>query len=313
MSKTSARNEVQVRTVMEEYIGKRKVAKVTEEILEVMQKESKHIHNGKTFYIHTDEAGALVLTAEPTIEDQVKQVLTSWLEEDEIEDCLKQLMEVNLVDPDVGFETIMVEGSESGYYTILMKHKPQNDREQKFMKDLEAAIKAKVKSFRVPVNDLSFDMNGKIQFVSGFKPAVGYSYNELEKIANENDLRLGTKDEYILFLGWLINSLINEGWSEDNSWKAVCCDSRELGHYLNSARAKRDFEVTGSRKIAGKADLSNAYKVLARDEKAGGVWLAGGDYLDNGDDCPLAYLYLDDNYDDDYHDDDDSGVGWFVL
>lgn len=309
MSKTTAMNEVQVRTVMEEYIGKRKVAKVTEEILEVMQKKSKHTHNGKTFYIHTDEEGALVLTAESMVEGQVKQVLTSWLEEDEIEDCLKQLMGENLVNPDVGFETIMVEGSVSGHYTVLMKHKPQNDREQEFMKNLEAAINAKVESFRVPVNDPSIDMNGKIQFASGFKPAVGYSYNKLEKLAKENGIRLGKKNEYCLFLGTMIIRLMAEGWSENAAWKAVCCDSIELGHYCDSADVKDDFEPTGSRMIAGKCDLANTYKVLARDEEAGCFWLAGGDYCDDGRGCPLAFLNLDNCYDLRF----DGGVGWFVL
>ena len=64
------------------------------------------------------------------------------------------------------------------------------------------------------------------------------------------------KDEYILFMGWLINSLIREGWSEKKAWFAVCTDSRELGHYCNSVKVKRDFEVTDSRMIAGKCDLA---------------------------------------------------------
>lgn len=309
MINATAMNEVQVRTIMEEYIGKRKVAKVTEEILEVMQEESKHTHKGKTFYIHTDEAGALVLTAESMLEGQVKQVLTSWLEDDEVEDCLRQLMGGNPVNPDVGFETIMVEGSGSGYYTVLMNYKPKNDQEREFMKNLEAAINAKVESFRVPVNDPSIDMNGKIQFASGFKPAVGYSYNELEKLAKENGVRLGTKNEYCLFLGTMIIRLMAEGWSENDAWEAVCCDSKKLGHYCNSEDAKDGFEPTGSRMIAGKCDLANAYKILAKDEKAGGFWLASGCYGSNSNNYPLAGLYLNDGYD--YHDID--SVGWFVL
>lgn len=309
MIKTTAMNEVQVRTVMEEYIGKRKVAKVTEEILEVMQEESKHTHKGKAFYIHTDEAGALVLTAESVIEGQVKQILTSWLEDDEVEDCLRQLMGEHPVNSDVGFETIMVEGSGSGYYTELMKHTPQNDRERDFMKTLEVAINSKVESFRVPVNDPSIDMNGKLQFVSGFKPAVGYSYNELEKLAKENGVHLGTKNEYCLFLGTIIIRLMAEGWSENDAWKAVCCDSKKLGHYSNSEDAKNDFEPTGSRMIAGKCDLANAYKILAKDEKAGGFWLAGGCYDFVGYDVPLADLCLYYGYGNHFND----SVGWFVL
>lgn len=308
MNKTTAMNEVQVRTIMEEYIGK-KAKKATEEILEVMQEESQHTHKGKVCYIHMDETGALVLTTESVVKSQVKQVLTSWIEDDKVEDCLSQLMGGNPVNPDVGFETIMVEGSESGYYTELMKHKSKNGQEREFMRNLKEAINAKVESFRVPVNDPSIDMNGKIQFASGFKPAVGYSYNELEKLAKENGVRLGTKNEYCLFLGTIIIRLMVEGWSENDAWKAMCCDSKELGHYLDSADAKGNFEPTGSRMIAGKCDLANAYKILEKDEKAGGFWLAGGSCNCYGNDDPLAVLSLGRGYDN--H--NSNSVGWFVL
>ena len=205
------------------------------------------------------------------------------------------------------FETIKIPGSDSPIYAELMKHEPANDAEVSFIDNLKKAISKSVKGFEVFVNDPSMD-NGKLQFVPGFKPTVGYSYNEWEELASENGLRLGTKDEYILFLGWLINSLINEGWSETASWKAVCTDSKKLGHYFNLEDAKGDFELTGSRKVAGKCDLANVCKILAKDKEIGGFWVAGGSFVDNGGGCPLALLGFVSNFDG--H--NDVSVGWFV-
>ena len=209
----------------------------------------------------------------------------------------------------LGIETIYVEGSDSKIYSELLEHKALNDCEKEFMNNLRTAIEAGIKSFKVPVCDPSIDENGKLQFVPGCKVAVGYSYNELEKLAEKNSFRLGTKNEYFLFLGTILNRLIAEGWSETAAFEAVCTDSTELGHYSNSADAKYDFELTGSRKIVGKCDLANTYKILAKDEKAGGFWFAGGNFDSYGNDYPLAYLDLNLSYGNHYS----HGVGWFVL
>lgn len=103
--------------------------------------------------------------------------------------------------------------------------------------------------------------------------------------------------------------MVEEGWSMADAFYAVCTDSTRLGHYWNSEKARHDFEVTGSRKIAGKCDLANTYKILRNDEKAGGFWVASGDYSIDGDDFPLASFLLNDRYDG--H--SSTGVGWFVL
>ena len=312
MNVTTALNEVRViQKVLEEYLGNRKAAKVAVEISAVKQGETQHTHSGEVFFVHKDEAGKLVLTMESSVKKNVQAILNSYLEEDEAQECIEQLM-ADETKATTEFETIKIPGS-GPFYAELLKHKPVNDVEVKFIDNLKEAIGKSVKGFEVFVNDPSMD-NGKLQFVPGFKPpAVGYSYNECEELAKENGLRLGTKDEYILFLGWLITGLINEGWSERDAWFAVCTNSKELGHYWDSADAKKDaknhFEPTGSRRIVGKCDLANTRKFLAKDEKAGGFWLAGGIYFNYGYDNPLANLYLFDGYDNP----NNFGVGWFVL
>lgn len=310
MSRATAKNEIQV--MLHEYLGNRKAAKVAEEISEVMQKESRHTHQEKTCYIHQNEDGTLVLTMESVVESWVKQILVSYLEENEVEECLNQIMGRTSVNSttDTEFETINIDGSQSEVYTKLLKHVLVNAEETRFKNVLIKAINVGINSFKVPVNDPSIDESGKIQFVAGAKPAVGYSYNEIEKLAKESGLRPGTRYEYVLFLGTIIDKLISEeDWSEADAWNAVCTDSTKLGHYYNSVNAKKALEPTGSRKIAGKCDLANTCKILAKEEEADIFWIAGGNYYDEGDDFPLACLCFRNFYDGHYS----NSVGWFVL
>ena len=310
MSKATAKNEIQV--VLQEYLGNRKAAKVAETVYAVMQTETQHTHNGKMFFINEDSKGALVLTMESIVKEHVETILTQYLEKDEVQECLEQLMVGSIStekEMTTEIETISVEGSDSQIYSELLKYTPIDGYEEEFLENLKKAVNAGVKAFKVPVCDPSIAENCSLQFVAGCKPAVGYSYNELKELAIKNGVQLGSKNQYVLFLATIIHRLVEEGWTKANAIYAVCTDSTEVGHYWNSKKAKHDFEVTGSRKIAGKCDLANTCKILAKDEKTGGFWLAGGSYGNNGYDCPLASLSLGSNYGNLC----DLSVGWFVL
>lgn len=209
----------------------------------------------------------------------------------------------------VEFETITIEGSNSQIYFDMLKYTPASETEKKFLEFLKEAVDAGVKTFKVPVCDPSIDENGSLQFVAGYKPAVGYSYNELEELAINNGVQLGSKNQYILFLATIILRLVEEGWPRADAFYAVCTNSTRLGNYRNSEKAGNDFEVTGSRKIAGKCDLANTVKILVKDKGANDFWVASGSYNDNGGDCPLASFEL--LHSCDYHHYD--VVGWFVL
>lgn len=316
MKNATVKNDVQViQKVLEEFLGNRKAAKAAVEISAAMQEETRHTHIGEVFYIHKDEVGTLVLTMESAFKNKVEAVLNSYLEKDEVQECLELLIsgqpicETKATTETAKFETIKIESSDSKIYATLMKHTPENYDEAVFKNTLKKAISASVQEFEVFACDPSIDENGKLQFVPGFKPAVGYSYNELENLAEENGLRLGSKFEYVLFLGTLINDLIAEGWSEADAWYSVCVDSKKMGHYWNSADAKHDFELTGSRKIAGKYDLANTHKILAADEKASGFLVAGGGYNYDGNCYPLANFKHFDGRDFHYI----YSVGWFVF
>ena len=310
MSKTTAKNEIQV--VLQEYLENRKAAKVAEFVYAVMQTETQHTHNGKMFFINEDSNGALVLTMESMVKEQVETILTQYLEKDEVRECLQQLMVGGIsteTELTAELETTTVEGSDSQIYLDILKYTPANVAQKKFLEFLKEAVNAGVKTFKVPVCDPSIDENGSIQFVAGCKPAVGYSYNELKNLAIKNGVQLGSKNQYVLFMATIIHRLVEEGWSKVNAIFAVCTDSTEIGHYWNSKNAKHTLEVTGSRKVAGKCDLSNAYKILANDEKAGGFWVASGSYYGYGIFHPIASLSICDNYVNHYG----KSVGWFVL
>ena len=310
MIKATAKDEIQV--VLQEYLGNRKAAKVAETVYAVIQKETQHTHNGKKFFINEDSNGALVLTMESMVKEQVETILTQYLEKDEVQECLQQLIVGGIsteTELTAEFETITVEGSDSQIYFDMLKYATASETEKEFLEFLKEAVDAGVKTFKVPVCDPSIDENGFLQFVAGCKPAVGYSYNELKEIAIKNGVQLGSKNQYVIFLATIIHRLVEEGWSKADAFFAVCTDSTQLGHYWNSEKARHDFEVTGSRKIAGKCDLANTYKILKNDEKAGGFWFAGGGYYGDGGDDPLAYLNLCCNYDNHCN----LSVGWFVL
>lgn len=310
MSKATAKNEIQV--VLQEYLGNRKAAKVAETVYAVIQKETRHTHNGKMFFINEDSNGALVLTMESMVKEQVETILTQYLEKDEVQECLQQLIVGGIsteTELTAEFETITVEGSDSQIYFDMLKYAPASETEKEFLEFLNEAVDAAVRTFKVPVCDPSIDENGSLQFVAGCKPAVGYSYNELKKIAIKNDVQLGSKKQYVLFLATIIHRLVEEGWSKADAFYAVCSDSTQLGHYWNSEKARHYFEVTGSRKIAGKCDLANTYKILRNDEKGGGFWVASGNYGNFGNFYPLADLCLSNDCDNRC----DNCVGWFVL
>lgn len=310
MIKATAKDEIQV--VLQEYLGNRKAAKVAETVYAVIQKETQHTHNGKKFFINEDSNGALVLTMESMVKEQVKTILTQYLEKDEVQECLQKLIVGGIsteTELTAEFETITVEGSDSQIYFDMLKYAPASETEKEFLEFLKEAVDAGVKTFKVPVCDSSIDENGSLQFVAGCKPAVGYSYNELKEIAIKNGVQLGSKKQYVIFLATIIHRLVEEGWSKADAFFAVCTDSTQLGHYWNSEKARHDFEVTGSRKIAGKCDLANTYKILRNDEKASVFWVASGDYGNFGNFYPLADLCLSNDCDNRCN----YGVGWFVL
>jgi len=208
---------------------------------------------------------------------------------------------------------ILVPASTLSLTDKFMRHSPKPGREQAFKALLIKVIKSGVSDFYRPKLDPSLDSQGKICYQPGLRPAVGKTYNWWKREAKEfcpgRKSRLGTKSEYVAFLGVLIKKLVESGWSIADAWIAVCDDSISLGHYWNSKEEWHDFEPTGSREVCGYFDLANTCKMLAEDEEAESFGLAGGDRHSNSYHRPLALIHRCVFCDIKYSD----SVGWLVL
>ena len=205
---------------------------------------------------------------------------------------------------------VQIEAESLSWEDKFMDYLPQTKKEGWTKELIAEAIKSRVKNFYRPIMDPSFTVDG-IGYVAGKKPAVGKSYNwwvnTAKKYEPSRKSRLGTRLEYGAFLGVLIKKLVEEGKSVEWAWNAVCNDSKELGHYLDSEDAKCEFEPTGSRCICGFYDLANTYKILAEDEETGCYWRAGSDFYCLSVYHPLAGLCAIRGNANFY------GVGWLVI
>ena len=283
-----------IQAILRDYIGDKKAVKIAKNVYEVMESETKHIHSGKRFFVNEDENGTLVLSDNSIAGKIAEKILRQYLDEEEVQECLEQII--------TKIQVIKIEGSDSKIYSELLKHTPSKNREEIFLEELNKAIEAKVQPFKVPVCDPSIDENDNLQFIPGCKPAVGYSYYQLEKLAENNGTQLGTKEQYILFSGTIIYRLMEEGMYERDAFKEVCYYSTKLGQYKYTENLKDSLKITGSGKIAGKCDLVNTSKVLKKDEKYRGFWIASSEYN-------IARTRLCGNYDEECM----NSVGWYVF
>ncbi len=196
-----------------------------------------------------------------------------------------------------------------------LEHQPTTQRQKETLALYqEAKAKGRLHAFTCMTVDPSIK-DGKLVYQKGLPIRTGFSQKQWAKMLKEynpsRNSRQMTRTEYACRNLFLIQRLVESGYKIEDAWRAVCDDSREIGHYCNSDNAKGDFEPTGSREVCGFCDLANAWKFIAEDpwEEAGGFWAAGGYYRGNSYSCPVADLYL--NYDVYYYDFD--GVGMLAL
>lgn len=195
----------------------------------------------------------------------------------------------------------------------FLKHEPTSKRQKKTKKKIISAIKSDLCDFRAQRMDPTMDENGNIYYKVGEKPAVGEVVKKWKKKAKdflpEKNSRLGENNEHYAFLALLIKYLIeNENYTVSDAWKAVCDQSKNLGHYRDSKNWKGKLEPTGSRKVGKWYDLGNTYKITVN-EKAGGFSIFGGYFNGYGCHYPLVNIYAvySPNYE--YG----ISVGWLVL
>lgn len=164
-------------------------------------------------------------------------------------------------------EFIMIEASKLSLQDDFMDYEPKSRQEAEVKNVLTEAIKSgELEDFYRPKYDPSFDEDGNLQFVPGRKPAVGFSFSDWLRIAEEfwpeRKSRIGTKWEYYAFLGVLIKKMVESVMDKQDAWHMVCTDSSDLGHFASSDRGL-ELAETGSHLSYGFCDLGNTSKLIS--------------------------------------------------
>lgn len=175
------------------------------------------------------------------------------------------------------------------------KFQTQTTYEKSFRGELFTVIKKnKLKNFCKPIYDPSISGNQGIAFASNMDPALGMSFKQWFEIARtinpSKNSRIGSRDEYIAFLGFLIKKMVEAGVPIEKAWNSVCDDSSNIGVYASEVSFQNVLRKTGSKGICGFYDLANTQKVLLSDLSyaANYYWKAGGTYKDQGSRKPLV-------------------------
>lgn len=195
-----------------------------------------------------------------------------------------------------------------------LKHEPETENQMEFKERLIEAMESGLSDILVPRIDPSYDDAGNISFKASKMrmPIVGHSgewwKRKAEEFMPEKGSRLGTTNERIAFLGLLIRETLIErlGYTVGDAWKAVCDQSKDLGHYFDSRKERYSYEPTGSRQVGVWYDLGNVFKFTSNGENAG-FSLMGGTYCHHGFQCPLSNVSCDYSYE--Y----DDATGWIVF
>jgi len=189
-----------------------------------------------------------------------------------------------------------IEPSKLSFNDKFMQHSPRTFKERCFKNLLTDAITHKVEEFYCPRYAPSLTDDGEsFCYEVGRMPAVGKSYTWWEAAArrfmHERESRLGTKEEYVLFLGTLMKRMVDAGNDVGLVWKFICSDSAVLATYSNSPQSTHELLPIGAEvEVFGFYDLANTYKLLIENEAADSFWLASGSFSDESTKCPLANI-----------------------
>jgi len=244
--------------------------------------------------------GTCELVLESAREINLEDPLLTEVEKPEVEEHIK---------PDF---LVKVEASRLSLTDEFMLYEGESRKEKRLKSLLEEVINKGVTDFYRPKFDPSLTDKDRIRFTAGRKPAVGKSYFwwrlASKMVCYERNSRLGTKSQYIAFLGVLIKKLVENGMEVSKAWQAVCCDSINLGNYYNS-NGSYGMSTTGTYEICGFYDLANTRKILASDSEDGPFWKAGGYFACNSRKFTLA------DFEEHFGISDlqDNAVGWLVF
>ena len=161
-------------------------------------------------------------------------------------------------------------------------------KQKKFRADVMKALEnMPEEGFRwIPVYEPSMDSNGNLKYVAGkyvLRNLTCYKWEEIfQKYSPENESKIASVTTYFL----LLLRLLKDGYA---TIEQLADDSKEIGHYWNSENAKYKLEKTGERELGGLYGFAgNTYKIVKDTESSSGFLLLGGNFYNDGDECPLA-------------------------
>lgn len=207
---------------------------------------------------------------------------------------------------------VLVEASKLSLEDDFMKFNPQTENQINFKNDLESAIKSGLKDFYRAKYGPYANVFGEIMFgyKSGVFLATGYSFNwwatANERYYSSYEIRLGTKNEYVAFLGDIIKKLVKYGCSIKNAWEIICddtCNLNKIRFNYNSKKEEREVEDL----VECIRNLARNLRILAWDDEAGGFWETGSYHRELHN--PLTEFVLRDNKETHW----DKVLGWCVI
>lgn len=188
---------------------------------------------------------------------------------------------------------LLIDPSQNGFFDNVLNYSSNFEEIENFINSVYDVKKAHLPRFWKPIYDPSFD-GENIFFLKDKSVAVGRSLiwwkNTAKKIPTVHGKKwsIGTDKQYIAFMVWLINKLVDYGWSVQTSIEAVVLDSIDLGIYCNSRSELISPDITGTFMICGCFDLGAHFKLLI--STSGGYCRAGGAFSEHSYRFPLARI-----------------------
>lgn len=219
-------------------------------------------------------------------------MLYEKFENDEIDTAIRTLERIRMEHDNI---FVLVKASELSITDEFLQYVPRTEKQSNLKIAIMQGILAGYKDFWKPIVDPSFDAYcDGIRYEFGKKPAVGKDFEWWKNVAKEfwpaRKSRLGTKAEYISFLGVLIKKIVASGVELEKAWYQVCDNSEQLGMYFGVQGFEIAIGETGMFPLCGFHDLANTYKIVENSENTEGFSFVSGAYDTSGMICPLAHL-----------------------
>lgn len=213
---------------------------------------------------------------------------------------------------------VKIDPQSPNFFKSVLDFETEDLQMQNFINWAKKAKEANIEAFYIARYDPAEEEENdeiRIGFECGKKLALGHSFNwwqeNVKKIpAVEGRVwKLANEYHYCIFLIWLINQLVINGYDLEGARRAVVIDSQSLGNYSINRDIRKDLLTkTGKKCICGIFDLANVYKILDDTHQEGFFW-ASGMYLSTGEEEPLAKLSYGTYKDCDYGE----SVGFLIL